>query len=188
MKKAQLAQLIFSLFLVYHLMAILIMPNPGSYVERHFGFLFYGYTSTLGINTPWQFFSPNPATKMFYEYEIIENEGSDSLTQTYRWPPEKNHTNMIGANYKRLIYHSWYTTSSEERKSKFLMNYLCRKHPSAISISLKSFSEKVPPMERFRFDKLSLAKAREYKSWSIESFDCPQMNEESENARPSDVE
>lgn len=170
-----------SLFLLYHYSASLILPNQRSYIEQHFGFLFYPYSSTLGINTPWQFFSPNPSRNIWYEYEVIqdneyfENEYSDVEeldTMIHRWPPDKSKVSILGPNHMRLVYHSRFSTSSEERKLYFFANYFCRKHKGATAITLKTYAEEPPTLERMAIDSRPIEELKKVREWPAERFEC----------------
>lgn len=160
-----------SVYLLYHFSASLVLPNPRSYIEQHFGFLFYPYSSTLGINTPWQFFSPNPSRNVWYEYEtVFENQENDLIP--HRWPPDPNTSKMLTPNHMRLVYHSRFSTSSEERKLQFFANYFCRIHPGATAISLKTFVEEPPTMELAAISEQNVRDMVKVKEWPAEMFDC----------------
>lgn len=161
-------QVLASLFLLYHLVAVLVLPNPGSYLDKHWGFLFYPYANTLGFHTPWQFFSPNPSRHVYFEYEI-ESAESD---QAGRWPPLRSESDSLWPNYMRLIYHSRFTTSNPERKLYFLSRYLCQSVPGAERLHLKTLSEEIPTLERAALSPDRVMDEIEIREWSTESFEC----------------
>ncbi len=174
-----------SLFLLYHYSASLILPNQRSYIEQHFGFLFYPYSSTLGLNTPWQFFSPNPSRNVWYEYEVVydhndvggEQKKIEDGSMIYRWPPGSEKSNMLLPNHMRLVYHSRFSTSSEERKLLFFANYFCRKHKGAQAISLKTYAEEPPTLEKLAIDGRNIEELKNIREWPAEMYDCDQALE-----------
>lgn len=172
-----------SFFLLYHYSASLVLPNQRSYIEQHFGFLFYPYSNTLGLNTPWQFFSPNPSRNIWYEYEVIYDNDSfaneyrhldERDTVIHRWPPGTKNTSMLAPNHMRLVYHSRFSTSSDERKLLFFANYFCRKHMGATAIGIKTYSEEPPTLERLSLDNRDIEELKTLREWPAEVFDCEQ--------------
>jgi hypothetical protein len=147
-KKGWLKALL-SVYIVYHLCAVFFMPLSGSILERTLGPFLYPYASTLGLNTTWQFFSPNPASSNYLEYEVYypQEPGRDEVRfETYQWPP-KSRKGIIGENYNRRVYHSMISTIDADRTTKFLVPWLCRKHKGAQSIALRKVLTVLPEME-----------------------------------------
>src|SRR5579871_3993566 len=84
-----------SVWLVYHLFCILILPNGGSFLGRYSEKYILEYGNFLGINTPWNLFSPDPAHTMYFA-STIHFEGEDGQEvkpplDTF-FPPEKTTT------------------------------------------------------------------------------------------------
>ncbi len=137
-------------YALYHICAIVLMPNPTSLLSREFAGFFLPYTNLLGFNTTWQFYSPEPASYLFYSYEVQVPDGE---TVSGRWPPAKSDVpHMFQENYNRIMYNSRYVTSSAERVEKFFVPFLCRKAPGALTVSISTTLEELPPLEKARLD------------------------------------
>ena len=79
-----------SVFICFHITTMILVANPSSLLSRMAPHFMISYASTLGLNTTWQFFSPNPMGERYLEYEIhTENEPTFDDEQYYHyWPPQ----------------------------------------------------------------------------------------------------
>lgn len=168
-------QIIASIFLVYHLVTILTLPNSGSYLESQIGEYLYPYASTLGLNSTWQFFSPKPSPRIFFRYEVEFPNGD---YQKHQWPPPKIDSEFLGPNFQRLVYHSRMTTITEQRRKKFLVPFLCSKHPGAQTLTLSAIFENVVPLRKAYIDRrLPTSSLKELEVWSRETYYCQEEGE-----------
>jgi hypothetical protein len=167
-KKRRILKVLLSLFVVYHIAAVLLMPNPDSFLTQEIGFLFRGYASTLGLNTPWRFFSPEPSSHVYFEYDLMP-EGAEG--GAHRWPPASRR-GYLADNYMRLIYNSRFVTSSPERIEKFLIPWLCRLHPGTEEVSLRTLSEELVSLQKARLIGGPLEKLYDVKTWSQVPYAC----------------
>ena len=188
-----------SVYVVYHVLAVLILPNPHSIVGNRLAGFFTPYANTLGLNTTWKFFAPNPTPNIFYEYEVIswdwfygggdfegegefEDEGGfeDEVEldfefgKSHRWPPDPAlERRFLADNYNRLVYHSRFVNVSEERMGRFFIPWLCRKHPYAVGISVITVTELVPSIDRSRLDRGNFEDLTRVLRSPALRFDCP---------------
>lgn len=147
------AKILLSGYVLYHLAAMMVLPNAGSILERRYGFLFYPYANTILLNTSWQFFSPNPSSSRYLQYELVI-DSAEADYKTYFWPPESS-DGLFFENYNRRVYHSLLTTFTPDLTQRFLIDYLCRKHAQAQSIVLYQMNRVLPSIERAEVDQLS---------------------------------
>ncbi len=172
-----------SLFVIYHLLAVLILPNPHSIVGRRMAPYLTPYANFFQLNTTWRFFAPDPTPNVFYEYEVIrrdwldnewdESEDWEDFAKPIRWPPD-DYKGFFTENYNRLVYHSRFVTLTEQRTGQFLVPFLCRRHPEAGGISVQSVTEKVPSIDRAHLDRGSFEDlTRSFHSQALR-FDCPE--------------
>ena len=185
----KLVKILISVFLFYHLMCIAIMPNYHSVLGKIFGPYFLKYANTLTLANTWQFFSPDPTVEFYFEYQLdlkskeldagseasAEESFEDKLDgemKVYRWPPKKN-TFLYRPSYFRRIYHSRLATRDQYRMKKFFIPWVCKKHPDAIRINLRSVSGLSPLMHDSALEKELESKTNfEYKVASAGSYDC----------------
>lgn len=148
MKRILLSKKIFfSVFILFHLLCIVIFPNPYSVLARSFSSYINPYGNLFGFNTTWQFFSPDPGMLRYIDYQVVEEKDENIQIHDYRWPPL---TSFFSENRARKFYYGLRTALSEEKRKDFFVSFLCRLHPEATSIVIKTVSESIPSMEKMR--------------------------------------
>lgn len=71
MKKMELlSKILLSVWIVYNIFVMLVMPNVGAYFGRVTAAVVTPYASTVGLNAGWNFFSPEPTQPMVLKYTI----------------------------------------------------------------------------------------------------------------------
>ncbi len=149
MLKNRAFQFLLSLFILFHLCAVLLFPNPSSILSRNLSFFFNDYGNLLGLNTTWQFFSPNPGAMKYIDYDVIVEKEDEFDIKNYQFPPQGSQRNLK-PNHSRLFYFAVRMVSSGENISRFFIPYLCRKHPEATSIAIKTVEKRILPIERVK--------------------------------------
>jgi hypothetical protein len=142
--KGQIAQILLSAFLVFHVAAVFILPNPESLLFRQTEKIFVNYGNTLGLNTTWRFFSPNPMIQML-EYELTDSSG-DTEGVPYRYPVSKA-VEGSRESYNRKLNNSMYMMENPEFLREFLGPFLCKKHPGAHGLRVYSVRREFPTLE-----------------------------------------
>lgn len=141
-------KLFFTVFLLYHLAAILIMPNPGSLLGRKFSRYLTDYSNTLGLNTTWQFFSPGPAPVFYLEYEVETADTGNEEPKSFQFP-ERRRASYYDELYNRTLYAMrFFVLSPPETFGKYFVPWLCRKYPDAQTLSIRTVGEPVVNIER----------------------------------------
>src|SRR5687768_4476938 len=69
-------KIVSSIWIVYHLLGIFIMPSIQSIEVKVAGWFFKPYLNQLGLNTTWNLFSPDPATAMFMQVSLLQEDQS----------------------------------------------------------------------------------------------------------------
>lgn len=81
MKKVVLLSKAFlSVWIVYNIFVMLIMPNVGAYFGRVTEKFVTHYASTVGLNAGWNFFSPEPAQPMYLKYRVNYRASAPDLS------------------------------------------------------------------------------------------------------------
>ncbi|MCM2282922.1 MAG: hypothetical protein NDI61_13865 [Bdellovibrionaceae bacterium] len=149
-----IARALLSGFVIYHLLVIVLLPNGSSLEARSIAGALVPYANTLSMNNAWVFFSPGPSPNVYLEYEL-ENEEMESLDDEPRvFPPPKSDRWFSDA-YFRSLYVLRYFALDPVKLERFLAPWLCRQHPEAAAIVMRTVFEPVPGIE---------------KAWSGESF------------------
>ncbi len=137
---------VFSVFIVYHLVVILVLGNGGSYLGRKFQAGILPYANTLGLNNVWNFFSPDPAHTMFIKYNVrFEDElGNERKSSVEGFLPEQKKDVVIDSSKRRFLYAMRYLILDSRRLELILGPYFCRSYPGATSISLQHLMTPIP--------------------------------------------
>lgn len=149
-----------SFLIVFHILCLLVLPNPTSILARYFPSWLASYANTAGIHYTWKFFAPNPGSEALIIYEFTRNKDGyndydplpDEL-ETYYWPPKDSL--ILWENLNRYLNYSFLASVSSERVQSYLVPFLCSRHKGIASIHLKSIHFIVPSMEKVRLHKQS---------------------------------
>lgn len=151
MKKAKLLfKALASLWIVYNIFVMLVMPNVGAYFGRTASPLITPYANTVGLNASWNFFSPDPAHTMYIHYTIhyLDEEGNETKEAVEGYfPREKNKGNMA-ASRKRDLYAMRFMVIEPKRLRILMGPWLCRQYPGATSVEMEHVIETVPPLDQ----------------------------------------
>lgn len=135
-----------SLFILYHLAMVFIIPHYMSMIHERLMPYFVSYAHTLSFTTSWDFYAPNPTYYYYFTYEVID---SKNKVGTFRWPPSRKESKRIYLNHNRLIYHARYFIMSGQRSiRRHFMPYLCYLHPEATEITMKVMYEYRPHFKK----------------------------------------
>ncbi len=140
-----IAKVALSAFIVFHLAAVFILPNPDSILYHETQKVVRAYGTMFGIHTTWRFFSPNPLLKVL-EYRVIGSKTENAETR-HRFPESvKEAGNREGFN--RLMTYAMFMAQSHEYLEAHLQPYICAKWPDATSIEYEILGNEFSPIER----------------------------------------
>lgn len=152
-------KIVLSIFIVYHLAAVLILPNGSSLLGRKLARFLTPYANTLALNASWIFFSPAPTPMFTLEYEVEMADGTelhsaevgaDGEPAKFQFPPQRK--DLFDDGYSRRLTLVRFFSINDERVRRNLIPYLCRSHPGARSISIRPVVERVPDLETAGLD------------------------------------
>ncbi|QDK37787.1 hypothetical protein [Bdellovibrio sp. NC01] len=151
MKKANLlSKALLSLWIVYNIFTMLVMPNIGAYFGRVSSRFITPYANTVGLNASWNFFSPDPAHTMYIHYMInfADSEGNPTKDPIEGYfPPEKNRP-VTSTFRKRELYVMRFMVIDPKRLKVFMGPWLCRQYPGASSVDMEHVIETVPMLDQ----------------------------------------
>lgn len=139
-----------SFFILYHLAVIIIFPNGSSYLGRSLSSYLSFYANNLGLNANWNFFSPDPANTMFFQYHIyFENPQGDEIQPSKEGfiPAEKEQI-VIDSSRRRLLYAMRFLFMDSHRMKMILGPWICRENPGASMVRINSIVEMIPNLDR----------------------------------------
>ncbi|MEK6554565.1 MAG: hypothetical protein AABZ31_04945 [Bdellovibrionota bacterium] len=171
-------KILLSIFLAFHVSAIFVLPNPDSILYREWQNVFATYGSSIGMNTTWRFFSPNPALSTV-EYEVVR---SGEEPERHRYPESVAQVGSREA-FNRLMNFAIFMAANREYLEKYLHPYICKLHPEAEQISYYVITNKFPTIENAQLR----ASSREDLSVKARNgageFDCKKVAESTEAPR-----
>lgn len=145
-KAKRIFKIILSVWIVYNIIVLLLMPNIGSYIGRLNSKFVAPYANIVGLNAGWNFFSPDPAHTMYIRYTLhFENEAGDSLRDPEEgyFPPQRDRR-ISNELDKRVQYAMRFMLIEPKRIKVFLGPWLCRQNPEASLVSIEAVIETVP--------------------------------------------
>ncbi len=133
-------------------MVITLFPNGSSYLGRSLASYFMPYANSLGLNTTWNFFSPDPAHTMFLKYNIrFEDANGNDLREPLDgfFPPEKEKI-VTDSSKRRFLYALRFFLLDTSRMKTILGPWLCRQNPGSSVITMEQILEPIPNLDKAR--------------------------------------
>ena len=172
----------FSLWIVYHVFVITVMPNGTSYVGRYLQSLVVPYATTLGMHASWNFFSPDPAHTMYFHYRIYyQNEmGEDIKEPEDHYFPEQKNAGIWDLSKKRELYAMRYMVLDPQRIQSFFGPWVCKNHPGSTAIQMEHVIEPIPSLDMAVVNKSSSLDEISQKSYEYlnSEYRCSQLQDE----------
>jgi hypothetical protein len=142
-----------SIFLIYHLLAMTILPMGSGLLIRELGRYFAPYANLLQMNTTWQFFSPGPSPIFYLEYSFLELDSNGEETETEpRLLPERRQTFGYSDSYNRRLFSMRFFSLNQQRLEQYLVPWLCKQNPKAIQVTVRQMFGEINSVERIRSD------------------------------------
>ncbi|WP_413581557.1 hypothetical protein [Bdellovibrio sp. HCB288] len=168
-KVKPLLKILASVWIVYNIAALMVMPNVSSYFGRVASKYVGPYANLVGLNAGWNFFSPDPAHPMYLKVSVnypANEDGSyrDPLFTTYPPPDEEN--KVAGLTRKREWAVMRFMVIDPRRLRQIFGPWLCRQYPGAESIDMEHVVETLPLLDEAAFNKdvnlLDMSQERRY--------------------------
>lgn len=144
--RTRITKALLSAWLLFHLLVILIIPNEQSYFAHAYRALWFPYANTIGLNSFWQFFSPDPGPGMFIRYELKKD--GERLTKDYF--PKHDPSYFERLNYIRIVTSTRSIAKNPEALRRIFSRKLCALRPEATSVEIELLSLKIPSLEEVR--------------------------------------
>lgn len=142
-------KIILSVFVLFHIAVILVMPIGSSYLNRISHAFLSPYANSLGLNTTWNFYSPDPAHTMYFNYHVrFEDEyGQEAKPTIDDWFPPEKHQIIVDSSRRRFLYSVRYLLLDPKRLDVLFAPWLCRKYPGATHLSIRQITERIPNLD-----------------------------------------
>lgn len=129
---------------------MIVMGNGSSFLGRYLGQYYFAVANTVGVNTTWNFFSPDPAHIMYIHYIIhFEDEfGNPSKEPQELFYPEQKDGSDFSMNVRRHNYMMRFVAIDPVRVSQFFVPWICKKNPGATKIQYELILNRIPSLDK----------------------------------------
>lgn len=181
-RAAPILKALLSLWIVYNIVTIVVMPNAGSYFGRITSRFIGPYANNVGLNASWNFFSPDPAHTMYIRYMVYFNEPTESGEEKDPiegyFPQEKN--KMVSSVFRsRELYLMRFMIVNRTHLKNLFGPWLCRQYPGASSVDMEHVIETVAMLdEAAAFRNESMAHLSKELQFEAERYRCDHSEDE----------
>ncbi len=128
---------------------MIVLGNGTSFFARELGFLFAPVANLVGLNTTWNFFSPDPAHTMYLRYRVYFDDayGNPTKEAIEDYFPEKKHEGDFRPHIRRMNYVMRFFTANSERMQKYFVPWLCRRYPGSTRVQTEVELHRIPNLE-----------------------------------------
>jgi hypothetical protein len=142
-------KIICSLWLIFHLTCIFVLPNGGGFLGRYIQSYLLPYANAIGVNTTWNFYSPDPANTMYFSYTAhYESPTGEELKPSVEefLPPEQSEI-VTDSSKRRLLYAMRYLALNPGSLKVIMAPWICREHEGATRVSIHHVIERIPNLD-----------------------------------------
>jgi hypothetical protein len=133
---------IFSIFIIYHLIAVLIAANPNHYLAKKIQTVFMPYWMAFEFASQWNFFAPEPGpAPIFIKYELFNAQGETIIAD--QMPSYPDDFFFRDRQIRRLNVVR-YLMKDDSKVYSIFIPWLCRQYPEAETIKLKKYMHRIP--------------------------------------------
>ena len=142
-----------SLFLgavfIYLVSMMIVMSNGSSFLGHYLSALYLPVANSIGLNTTWNFFSPDPAHTMYLRYRVLfqDEYGNAKKESIEKYFPEDIQENNFWLHHRRLSYVMRFMASDQNRIQHFLVPWICKQNPEATHIQTEMLIYRIPSLD-----------------------------------------
>lgn len=143
-------KIILSGFILYFLSLMIVMANGNSYAGRFLQAYYLPVANTIGLNTTWNFFSPDPAHVMYIHYLVIfeDTNGRETRPAIDAYYPPSKDAGEFGVTSRRDSYASRFIAIDRDRFGLYFAPWICRKYPEATRVRAELYIKAIPSLDR----------------------------------------
>ena len=136
-----------SVFVVFHLFAVLVSPNSDTYLGYRFASVVLPYVRVLELGAGWGFFAPDPGPPpAFIEWVAVKGDGS---VLRGRWPDERD-AFVLRDRLNRRITMGRFMATQPDRAAKMLGPSICRRDSAIAAVHFWRVTSSVPSLTDVR--------------------------------------
>lgn len=134
---------------IYFVSMMIVLGNGSSFLGRSLGHFFTPIANLVGLNTTWNFFSPDPAHTMYLRYVVhFEDEYGNPKQESFvsLFPPEETNGDLR-VHVRRMAYAMRFFSASTERLQKYFVPWVCKQHSGATRVQTEILFNRIPSLE-----------------------------------------
>lgn len=160
-----------SAFLAFHLLGVLITPNPASFLSQALSPIYRPYMNLLGLSHTWGFFAPEPISPPLYIDHVVEMRNGTPVSG--RFPAEAN-PYFFRDRYNRRMSLSKFILSSDDHIRNMYVRYLCEENPDAVSAKLWRVVATQPSLQMVQRGEKRMTDPVDFKIEVLGTYYCPE--------------
>lgn len=128
---------------------MIVLGNGSSFLGHYLAEYYTPVANMVGLNTTWNFFSPDPAHTMYLRYTVhFEDEYGNPKQEAIQslYPPEETNRDFA-THIRRLSYQMRFLVASSEHIKKYFVPWICQKYPGATRIQTDVLLSRIPNLE-----------------------------------------
>ncbi len=178
-KVKPLLKILASVWIVYNIAVLMVMPNLSSYFGRITSKYVTPYANIVGLSTGWSFFSPDPVQpthiKIVVNYPMAA-DGSYPESVRTAYPPDQPVNSLLQV---RQISAMRFMIMDSRRLRQIFGPWLCKQYPGADSIDMEHVVNLLPPLDEavLRKDMRPMEISRE-NHFAKETVQCNRIGDE----------
>lgn len=124
---------------------MIVMGNGASFLGHYLSPIYLPVANTIGLNTTWNFFSPDPAHKMTMNVTLIKSDGSEE-NLTFPKISEDGEFDF-DLRHRRFSYVIRFLIIDLTKIEKYFAPWICNQYPDANQIYIRTEVEKIPALQ-----------------------------------------
>ena len=147
------AKIVLSFFALMQVFLMVVLANGTSYPGRNLPAPLLNYANSISLNTPWNFFSPDPAHTMYLRAVIRFEDSEGNWLQEPKefYLPSDRTKIIVDSGERRFLYAMRYLVISPVQIEAVLIPYLCRQNPGASSVYVEHILQPIPNLDKAQF-------------------------------------
>ena len=162
-KRKFVAQLLLSVWAVFHVSAVLITPNRESYLGSRVSALMEPYANFLELSASWNFFAPQPGPPIRLEYEAVGGDGGQ-LEHGF-WP-------ALDSPWRQSAL-SHFVMKDQAGGDRLIGNFLCHRISGSRSVKIWRNTYGIPSLDEVASRKKAIGDDSRVVRQFIGEWSCP---------------
>lgn len=160
-----------SAFLIFHLLGVLLAPNPASYLSQSLAFIYRPYMNVFGLAHTWGFFAPEPISPPMYIDYILEQKGGPVISGRF---PDQVDPFFFRDRHNRRMSLSKFILSTDDNIRNMFVRYLCQKNPDTVSMRLWRVLTTQPSLDMVQRGEKRMTDPVDTKIEVLGTYYCPE--------------